>query len=123
MITRNGIAEKICSVELEIERKQKEIDDFKQNICEKTWREKCCELKEDIAHLEKITLMKKQNVEELKEVISKQPCSFEDYEVLKNTVETMKSRLHLLQEKNDYWVELLENINYEIHKIDEQVSI
>lgn len=57
---------------------------------------------------------RRQQITELNEIISKQPCTFEEFEKRQQKVATLKHDLQLQKEKIEKWVEIIGNCDHEL---------
>lgn len=72
--------------------------------------------------LEEALLAKRHEIAELNEIISKQPCIFEEFEIRKQKVEALKHELRLQAEKIEKWIEIIDNCDYKLTSAKQSVT-
>lgn len=75
-----------------------------------------------VAFLEEALLSKRHEIAELKEIVSRQPCTFEEFETRKQKVEALKHELGLQAEKIEKRMEIIDNFDYKLTSAKQNVT-
>lgn len=64
---------------------------------------------------------KRERIAELEAVISKQPCSLEEFETRKQDIIVLKHNLQLQKEKVEKWIEIISDCDYKLTDTKQKV--
>lgn len=98
------------------------MNEFNNAANRKTLEEECREVVEQMADSDKALQAKRQEIAELKTLISGQECSSEQFEELKRNVAALRLDLQLQQERIQCRIDMIGNCDFEVEDVRQKLQ-